>query len=253
MGIRERILDTDWGTRAEALCERRPNLCRNLRLAGIAFVALLMIIICVRQAFGAPVANLAMTCPEASAAGKSNCSGNVAFKVPAATDLVKDGSYTYSPWSGFTATATAQVCPSAIEPGAAICPVAIAIVAKNLVAQVAAPIPSTPASNTTGTVNLKWDAVTTGTLGEALTGVTYTVYRGASAGALARLATSSALTYQDVGVASGTWYYAVSATAAAVEGAKTNPNTVKIERIVPAIVIPGTPSNFTTTVTVTVP
>lgn len=86
-----------------------------------------------------------------------------------------------------------------------------------------------------GTANLTWTAPTTRTDGSALTGaVTYKVYRGSSAAAVASsttaLATVSAGTaYTDTTAPAGTQFYAVSTVdSAGVEGPKANAVSVVI-------------------------
>lgn len=100
-----------------------------------------------------------------------------------------------------------------------------------------------------GTATLSWTAPTKRTDGAALTGtVTYKVYRGTSAAAVAAsttpIGTSATTGYTDASAPSGTQFYAVTAVdAAGVESAKTN---------AVSVVIPVAPPEAPTALSVTV-
>lgn len=100
--------------------------------------------------------------------------------------------------------------------GAATSPSWVLASAVTVASAPAAPVP------TDASIVLTWSAVTQAVDGSATTPpVTYTVYRGTSATMLVSLSAGlTALTYTDNGLAPGVWYYAVTATASALESDK---------------------------------
>lgn len=63
---------------------------------------------------------------------------------------------------------------------------------------------------TTGSATLAWDAATLNSDGTAIVApVTYKVYRGLSADALALLTVTAKLSYTDIGLSPQTWFYGI--------------------------------------------
>lgn len=111
----------------------------------------------------------------------------------------------------------------------------------------------TTATLTNGTATLNWAPVTSDSNGNAIPtsagGVTnaitgYNVYQGASASALVKVGSvaASATSYAASGLATGTYFFAITAVNAVGEGAKSN---VVSGTVPPVLAVPAAPTGLT--------
>jgi hypothetical protein len=102
MGLRDRILESEWGTNAEAVCLRRPGLCRALRYAAVAALILLLGFVGAQQlhaaAAGTGTAKISWSAPTANTDGSpyADPDGYYLYWGAAAADL-KQGAACVAP------------------------------------------------------------------------------------------------------------------------------------------------------------